>query len=327
MPPEGNQDENEEPNPSASSPELDVVNPPETAEGEAGSSPAAGEPADLLSVVRDVVSKGAKDAGAASPAAGEEKTEATEEKVEGEKDDENYSDVPFNKHPRFQELLAKNREYKGDAERYQNVQTFMQQHSLGAEEVAEGLIVMGLAKTNPQEAWRRIQPFLQALLPAAGEVLPQDLQARVAAGELSNESAFEMSRLRANVQSNEAQRAQQQQQRETETETRRVEALRGAATSWQEDRTAKDPRFSEKLTPLLREVAFLQHVAGEGVPNTPEGVRDQLSRAYAAVNKSFVPVVPPVTPRSAAPPLRSGQVGGSTRPEPKSVLDIVRNGG
>jgi hypothetical protein len=274
-----------------------------------------------LSVVRDVLAESRKTDATASSAEGEEEGRKPGEAAAPE----DYSDVPFHKHPRFQQLLRDKKEATVDAVRYRNVQRFLDDNGVEAQEAVNALEVAALAKSNPAEAWKRLKPWLQDLLVAAGEVLPQDLQQRVQAGELSQEAAYEVSRSRATVTSVEKQRSFEQQQADRRREMEAGAAVTGAAEAWEADRRAKDPNFDAKLNPLVREVAFLQ--ATEGKPATAEGVRDQLQRAYKAVNAGFVPPVvatPRPQVRPAIRPVTGGQVAGQAKPEPNSVLDIVR---
>src|SRR5436190_14022834 len=66
---------------------------------------------DPYEIVKDVVAK--RKAPEASSATVEEQT-ATRGARPKEPDDENFSDVPFNKHPRFQEILRQRNTYKTD---------------------------------------------------------------------------------------------------------------------------------------------------------------------------------------------------------------------
>lgn len=317
------------PSDSANETPMDAEQLPETVVAEVSApSPEQGEPEDLLSVVRDVVAnRGEKPTVAASPAAGEETVETEDEKAAAaaKNEDEDYSTVPFNKHPRFQQLLKQRNEFKVDAVRYQNVQKFMTEHNLGAEETASGLSIMGLAKTNPQEALKQLQPFLETLLVAAGEVLPNDLQARVDKGEITHAVAVELSRSGAQLRAHQTQQTFAQQKREREDADNHVASLRGAAQAWQADRVRLDPNFAAKLTPIMKEVGWLQKT--EGVPNTPEGVKEQLVKAYKTVNASLAPAVAAPAPKPAITPVIGGQVNGNARPAPASILDIVRNRG
>ena len=290
---------------------------------DAASSPATGEneDKDLLSVVRDVVKESRDPSELASPA------EIVEDKVDDDKDakkedDEDYSDVPFNKHPRFQQLLRKAKANEADAGRYRNVETFLTNNNLGPEEAADVLMAAALAKTDPAKCWEQIKPWVQKVLVAAGEVLPQDLQQRVAAGELSREAAYELSRTKAKAQSFEAQQSFREQQEQRRTQEAAASALTEAASAWEQDRLAKDPNFGSKEAALRKEILFLQHQ--EGRPNTPEGVRAQLNRAYKAVNDSLPRAKPDPAPRRPTRPVTGGNVAGNQQPENMSTLDIIR---
>jgi len=306
---------------SSADPALDATEPLETpALDDAVSSPATGEDGDMLSVVRDVVSDKRTEPEAASPAEGEEEEPADAGDTGKAKDDEDYSDVPFHKHPRFQQRLRQPKALKVDAERYNNVQNFIDQHGLTADEAADGLVIFGLMKTNPAEAWKRAKPTIQKLLIAAGEVLPDDLRDRVQKGEMSQDAALEVSRSRASLQSVQATRSFEEQRAQQRSQQEAVRSLASAAETWEADRRRKDPTFDAKLEPLMDKVYALQRQ--EGIPNTPEGVRDQLNRAY----KGLVAAAPKpaIVPPKPVTPVRGGQVAGNQTPEPQSYLDVVR---
>lgn len=330
MPPIGNQtDEDEDVLVSSTDTTLDVADaePNGEAEALANSSDATGEqPDDTLSIVRDVVGADKGEAGAASPAEGEAGSEAGGAASTKEPDNENFTDVPFHKHPRFQALVQQRNDFKVDAVRYQNVQTFLDSNGLSADEAANGLSTMALAKTNPAKAWAEIKPWVQQLLVAAGEVLPADLAQRVEKGELTQDAAFELSRSRATLASGETRKTFEQQQQERREQTAHSTSLVNTADAWEKDRQIKDPNFAAKKPLLQREIAFLH--ATEGKPNTVAGVSDQLKRAYDAVNKSFTPPAAqkPQARRPAIKPVMGGTVAGNAgaTTKPGSTLDIVR---
>lgn len=293
----------------------------------ADTSTATGETEDdgLLSVVRDVVDSSRQTEETASPA----ETEASDQNA-AETDDDNYDNVPFSKHPDFKRLVRKKNEYRDqaqayqqDAVRYQNVQNFMDQNGLDADEAADLLIIGGLMKTNPVEAWNRAKPVIQKLLIAAGEVLPEDLKGRVHSGEMSQEAALEVSRTRAMQQSMHATRSFEDQRRQQHEQQTAANALTQTAESWETERRAKDPNFDAKMPLIMREVAFLQR--SEGIPNTPQGVQAMLQKAYKAV------VLPaPATPRQVTKkvpitPVRGGQVAGGAKPAVNSTMDVLNN--
>lgn len=272
---------------------------------------------DALSVVRDVVDQRQNET-AASSANDEEVGQVTDGQDPNETDNEGFSDVPFNKHPRFQELLRQRNSFKTDADRYQNVQNFIDQHGLGADEAANLLIIGGLMKTNPAEAWRMMKPTVERVLIAAGEVLPNDLKQMVDAGEMSRAAAMEVSRSRATVQSSDAQRQFEQQRDTQRRHNENAGAINKTIETWELGRRQRDPNFDAKMPAIQKEIAWLQTT--EGRPNTPEGVQAQLNKAYEAV----VAAAPSASrPKPAIRPVNGGQANGNVRPTNGSTLDII----
>lgn len=301
----------------------DVTEAAQAGEGAADPSSAPDEPKDMLSVVRDVV----QDPEAAS-SAGDENAEdpaepATGEQVKAEKDDTDYTDVPFHKHPRFQEVLRKSKANEADANQFRQITGFLKQNHLSADEAADGLEIMALAKTSPAKALERLKPFVQTLLRAAGEVLPDDLRTQVQQGKMPEAAAREVSRSRAMLEQERATQEMAARQRQEEAVHAQATARRDAAATWEQDRRVKDPAFQSKYPLLEREVAYLQRA--EGVPQTPEGVRDQLNRAYDTVNKQ-ARVVAPATPRPAVRPVTGGTAPGTPAAQPKTMLEAMKRG-
>lgn len=274
---------------------------------------------DALSVVRDVVDQ--RQAETAASSATEEDGQTTDGTNTQEMDNEGFADVPFNKHPRFQELLRQRNDFKVDAERYQNVQGFLDQNGLAADEAANLLLIGGLMKTNPAEAWRMMRPTVQRILIAAGEVLPDDLKQLVDGGEMSAAAALEVSRSRAQSQSYTAQRQFDQQRDQQHRQNENVAAINKTISTWELGRRQRDPNFEAKLPAIQKEIAWLQ--ATEGKPNTPEGVQAQLNKAYEAVaSVSATPAVNRQKP--AIRPINGGQANGNVRPSSGSTLDIIK---
>lgn len=275
---------------------------------------------DTLSVVRDVVDARAEQSAASSADSAEagQKPGAAAPK---EPDNENYTDVPFHKHPRFQHVVSELKTARIDQQRYQNVENFLQEQGLSGDEAAGLLRIGGLIKTNPAEAWKEMKPVVEKVLIAAGELLPTDLKAMVDKGEMKPEVALEVSRSRAAVQSTEARVQFDRQRQESRQQSDARNAILGTVSSWEAERKLRDPNFDAKQSALQREIAWLQ--TKEGRPNTPEGVRAQLQKAYDTVSAAHVAPAPVRQQRPAIRPVTGGQVNGSVRPEIKSTLDAV----
>lgn len=295
----------------------------------ADSSDAQGDNADqdlgTLDIVKDVVTKGREQA-TASPADGSE--QGTDKPKEA--DDEEYSDVPFHKHPRFQHLLRAKKSADTDAGRYRNVQKFMDDNGISAEESANAFTFMAAFRRGEYaKAWELIKPTVQHLLVAAGEVVPDDLREEVAAGTITQERAQELARERAKSKSLETGRTFDQQAQQRRQQQEASQALYDTATGWASQRAKTDPQFAAKQPLLMKEVAWLQ--SQEGKPDTPEGVRAQLEKAYKAVvlpaarsaSGQFVPKVGDGAARRQ--PTAGGGNSGTAQPKPKTTLDIINS--
>lgn len=316
--------------PSSEQADLDVTKPaPEKSANfvdDANSSDAADDAKETTaSVVRNVVDEReeAPKAAGSSPE-GEEELEDASATAPKEPDNVDYADVPFHKHPRFQQLLRAKKDAEVDAVRYRNVETFLERSGLAADEAADGLEVLGLAKTDPVSAWERVKPWVEKLAIAAGAIMPPDLQQRVQAGELTREAAIELSHSRAKVNSYTAKQQFDQQQAERRQQTEYQSSIIGAATNWEAERKLKDPNFDAKVVSLQKEIAYLH--ATEGRPTTPQGVVDQCNRAYKAVNTAFRATAPAPAPqrRPAVAPITGGQAAAPATAAPRSTLDIIR---
>lgn len=302
--------------------QLDAPAPAEDTAISSDATPSDTGDGDLLNIVRDVVDK-SKPAETPAPLAEGEETgaeaDAPEEELSEDPSDEELAKYSSRTRRRIKQLLNERNTYKADATNYRNVQNFLDAQGLTAEETADGLVIMGLAKTNPVEAWQRIKPFVQNLLIAAGEVLPDDLKGLVQKGEISAQAAMEVSRSRAAVQSTQAQRQFEQQRAEQQRQGAAQAALMSEASAWQAERKVRDPNFDAKIEPLTKEIAYLQ--MREGKPTTPQGVRDQLERAYKALQPPAPR--PIVQPKPAVTPIRGGQVAGNPATTARSTLDII----
>lgn len=295
---------------------------------DADSSPAEDVAEDTQSIIQDVV--GAEDAAAGSSPEGEE-DQAAEEGGEVSDEDAEYENLPFGKHPRFQEVLgkvkaaeAKAEEFEADAGRYRNVEKFLSDYGLTADEAAGAMQIQALAKTNPVEAWNQIKPWVQQLATAAGAIVPPDLQQRVKSGELTIETAREIASAQARATAADTQRtADLERQQRQQAENARNSIIE-SVTGWETERKMRDPNFGAKYDALQREVAFLQ--TREGRPNDVQGVRDQLDRAYDAVNASFKPTAEPqqtTTRKKAIRPVTGGQSAGKAHAAPETTMGII----
>lgn len=296
----------------------------------AATSEAADEPKSTASIVRDVVAK--RQAGEAEKAASsaEGVKQVDGQSTPAERDPDDYTDVPFHKHPRFREVTGKLRtaraeveQLKPDAERYQNVQTFLDNNGLSSEEAADALLTFALAKSNPTKAWEMVKPWVAQLAQAAGEVLPQELQDRVAAGEITRELAFEIARSQATAKSVQTHSEFERKRREQAEATATVNSVVNAADDWVNDRKVKDPNYAAKEALLQAGLASIHQ--REGVARTREKAVEQLNAAYKFANDHFRAAKPAQTVTPIKPVTGSATVAaGAVAQEPDDTAGIIR---
>jgi hypothetical protein len=226
------------------------------------------------------------------------KAKTDEAKAEAAKaEDEN---VPFHKHPRWQELLKERDSYKGDAVQFRQITGFMAQNQLSSEEVAKGFEIMSALKNDPLRARELLAPYAKALDEYVGAVLPQDLSKKVDDGIMDEASAQELARAR-----NEAalQRARLEQTAAMQNQAYAYQsqaAIQQTVGSWEEGIKQRDADYAAKQALVLdRTRAYL----ASGQPQTPEQALAIVERAYSDVNetlKGFAPRRQPVRSVSSA---------------------------
>ena len=190
---------------------------------------------DLLSVVQDAMQMSTTDEGSQPE---ETETEEDNEFIASTEDssdeDESFEDVPFNKHPRFKKLIEERNSYKQGANQYNQIQSFLDQNSVSADEAATGLQIMALMKNNPAEALKALQPYVENLSVVTGSKIPQDIQSKVDDGYLDEDAARELSVSRMEAQRQKQMREQLEQQNAASTEQQNKSYLAQTVTTWEE---------------------------------------------------------------------------------------------
>ena len=298
----------------------------EVDETEASSSDAVETEADLLSVVQDALPT--EEAETPQEETEEEVTEVeSEEELEAdaEDDSEDYSNVPFNKHPRFQKLIAEKNElkelsnkYKTDSEQFNKITDFIKLNNLSAKDAVEAFKMMAALRNNPEEGYKMLQGHLERIGNVTGRNLPKDIQEKVDDGFLDEDAAKELSQARASLYRERQLREQSQQKFTNASASANESQMADAVKSWGEKTLANDPDFSLKQEEFNDRISAI--VAERGTPKSPDEVVQIANDAYATINERFKSRQP------TKPPLKSttkGKLGGVPVAEPTSMRDIV----
>lgn len=262
--------------------------------------------------------------------------EETDERTEEEKD----KDLPFHKHPRWQEVykernelrdkLASMEDYapsKQKAQSWDGLQDFVAKSGLSDQDMDAGFEIMVAMKHDPARAYGMLKPYMEALSQMVGETLPEDLQGLVETGRMDEEAAKQYARERSSRQWHEAKRGEERQayqgqqvQQSRAAETARVQAITQAVQAWESDWSKSDADFSKKHALVHdRTVAI---VRAEGAPATPDDAIAIAKRARSDVEKQLGGLLPKKDPKTFV----SGGAASrsSTTPQPKSALEAAK---
>ena len=289
--------------------------------------------ASLMDVVQDAMPKEEEEPSEAEETTSEEvKSETEVEEPVADSDD--WSDVPFNKHPRFRKLIAEKNElkklseqYQGDSVQYQKIADFIAENNLTAEDAAEGFRLMSQLRNDPEEAYNLLQGHLNTIGELTGKTLPEDIQGKLDDGYLDEDAAKELSQARASLQREQYLREESQKQAQVvDKQTRQNKAqaqlqhLTKVVQDWEATTKNSDPDFSLKKDEINDRVAAL--VNERGRPVTSQDVLSIANDAYTAVNERYKSRVPSRQPIRTS---TGGKLGGTPKAEPTTLREAIAN--
>lgn len=259
------------------------------------------------------------------------KAAAADKKAAGAKDGDGQDDIPqeFHKHPAWQKLKKQRDEaraevdqFRSDSQEYNVITGFMQEHGIEATEVAETLQWLALRNQDPVKFGQMIVDLAAEFQEGMGLVLPKDLQARVEAGEITEEDAKELAKSKAEAKlykDRSIQTTQQTQtQRETEAKKQLGQQMATTVNNWEKQIQTRDPDYQAKRRLVQSEIrAYIQQY---GMPKDAAGALKYAEAAYKAVSEHLAGVLPKRKPNDPAP---QGGKQVETNFVPKSLEDVV----
>ena len=295
-------------------------------ETEASSSDAVETEESLLSVVQDAlpVEEEVQQAEEVPQEETEEVMEVQSEET-AEAESEDFSDVPFNKHPRFRKLIAEKNElkelstkYQTDSEQYAKITNFIEQNNLSAKDAVEGFKLMAMLRNNPEEGYKRLQGHMDNVGKLTGQNLPEDIQSKVDDGFLDEDAAKELSQARASLSRERSMREHSQKRFSNATQSAGEARLSDTIKTWGETTLANDPDFSLKQEEFNDRISAL--VSERGKPESPEDVLSIANDAYDTINERFKSRQPSKQPMKSS---IKGKLGGVPVAEATNMRDIV----
>jgi hypothetical protein len=285
-------------------------------------------PEDLLSVLEDVVKpkeddpEPAEEQAESVTAIADDESEPVDVRLDESEETEDFKDVPFNKHPRFRQVIQERKEFKQQAEDYKDkagqfdqVIDFMNQNQLTPDEMAEGIKIMALMKNDPLAAKEAMKPHLENLGRYTGEVLPEDIESRLNEGYIDQDTAAELAQARMQTEMLKGREVSTQQQSAQAEQAR----IQNAVVSWESTTRSTDPDFEMKQTLISDRVRGM--VAERGQPRTVDEGVAMAKEAYESVNDHLRKFS--VEPKQPVTPVGGGKVSGTPIPAPASLQEAM----
>lgn len=216
---------------------------------------------------------------------------------------------------------------KTDAARWQQMDSYLTQHDLAAEDVNLLLGIGAALRRGDFKAFRDgVMPYVELANQALGLSVTPDLQAKIDSGEMTEAAAKELSqarlttsRLQSTVEANQQQQRQHQQAQAAESHRAGIES---AVEQWEAGVKVSDPDYSAKA-PFVREVS-LALIGQYGPPKSAADAVEYAKRAHARAGELLAQTRPRPVPTRPAPNSASSVTGG--RAVPSSMLEAVELG-
>lgn len=263
--------------------------------------------------------------------AGEEGEEAPEPQPGAEKQGEKEGEQqpPFHEHPRWKEMVTERNElrefkkaYEPMVQRYQQVEQFRESYGINDEQYNAALEIAALLNTDPVRALEKLRPVMEALGQYDEKALPADLATDVENGDLTEERAQELAKLRAQTKAGEVRQKMTQQQREQQ----RVIGIQQSLTDWDRATMKADPDFRPKAKqedPDGKYEMVMDKLRAQWAVrpvSSPQEATAQAQQAYESVQKMFSRFIPA---KPAIKHLHSQSASVPAKKDPETAMDVA----
>ncbi|MBO4228018.1 hypothetical protein [Bradyrhizobium neotropicale] len=314
----------------------------------ADSSNAEGAKDDLLTRVKDALDKSKEKSPASDepgsnsdePPPADAKKEGEEEA--GESDDLTKEDLARLK-PKTRKRLdalsqqvtdrdVKIADLSPKAEKFDQIQRFVDDAGLTKDDVNTGFDVMRNLKNDPFKAYEQLRPIMDQLESIVGVRLPEDLQQGVQRGQLTEAHARELARSRsqAAVTGQQLQRTTQRQEADRqrqEIETQ-VDDVAKAVTEWENTAGKGDPDWKLKqprITDLVEIEVMRRQAKNPGYFPSKEEAIEISKKALERVEAELKALRPSRRAVSTTPSADAGSTR-TTAAAPKTMLEAAKIG-
>jgi hypothetical protein len=293
----------------------------------------------LLSVLRAAVDKSSEESSSSDTESDSEKSKGNEEEAEASADagaekPEDFSDVPFHKHPRFRELKGQRDEatiwrtqHEPMVQEHQAIKDYMSKNDLSVSEVSDLLRIGALLKNDPYRAREEIIAIVTDLDGTLGYALPDDLREKVEIGEMTEEAAVELSVARSRSALSDGARQAQSNKAAQAEQARSLEALaveiETEVNSWKTRTLKTDADYATKEPFIVDRFKALVVNAG-GRLSSKEQALSLIQQAYNDVSARTSGFQPKPKAKTVVSAEDSGS--GSVGAKPSSLREAIELG-
>jgi hypothetical protein len=275
-----------------------------------------------------------KGEGAPSSQEPDSEVKAEDEQQEGEEvadAEETSKEIPVQTRKKINKLLRERRELRDEvaamrpaAEIGQQLHNFQQSNNLSTDGIIDALdLLVMVNKGDYAGFYERIAPVIRHTQEVLGIVLPPDLDQMVAQQQMTPEAARKFANTRFERTNYEVQARQLQAREEFAVSTQVRDNVQRSVTAYEQRLAANDPDYKAKQESVRRAAQAILFERGGRINSVDEALAIT-HQAYNEVSAQYRRIQQPV--RATAPqPGRSNPQTPSARPQPKTLMDAVKN--
>jgi hypothetical protein len=276
----------------------------------------------------------AKEEPQSSEAESEVKAEDEKQEGEPEPDEEPSADLPATTRKKINKLLKERRELREEVEQLrayvpaaeigQQFHNFQQSHNLSTESIIDALDLLVKVHTGDYQGfYERIAPLIRHTQEVLGVVLPTDLQQMVEHQQMTPQAAQQFAQTRFEKANYEIQTNAMKTRQEHAYVAQVKDNVQRSVTAFEQRLAASDPDYKAKADSVRRTAQAMLLERG-GKINSVDDALAITKAAYDEVNAQFRRLAP--APRAtASAPGRTNPQTPQARPQPKNMMDAVRN--
>ena len=223
-------------------------------------------------------------------------------------------------------LKSEIEQLRPEAEGHRKIQAYLRENSISAEQAGQALFLAGLMQSDPEAAYRQLEPVLRDLASRVGVSLPEDLMNDVRQGNITQDRAAELAKARA--QATEAERRQsalaertkaEAAAREAEQRSEHVGRMAKLGDALAAEKAQADPDWNAKQSFVADRLR--RDIQENGLPKDEKDLRTRFAKAVGDVTLEFQKIVPG-KPKPIRPVASTGSSAEVQTP-PKSAREAV----